>query len=239
MKFRRPAPQSGRRSRISGRRERDDEDRPAAAPLGHVVDEVERPLVGPVEVLEHEHDRALGRDPLEERPPGGEQLLAGERRRPVDAEQDEQRATRSSGAPSRRSPSGRRSRRASARVVASSSVSARPARLRTISPSAQNVIPSPYAGERPVCHQTVSTTPSRYFDSSHSRRLLPDPATPMSGHHAGPLLLARAVDEVLEQPELAVPARRAAPRAGRRARGRRARPPRGSRGTPAPGPSCP
>ena len=38
-----------------------------------------------------------------------------------------------------------------ARVVASSSVSARSARRRIISPSAQKVMPSPYAGERPRC----------------------------------------------------------------------------------------
>ena len=38
-----------------------------------------------------------------------------------------------------------------ARVVASSSVSASPILRRIISPSAQKVIPSPYAGERPTC----------------------------------------------------------------------------------------
>ena len=38
-----------------------------------------------------------------------------------------------------------------ARVVASSSDSTRRARWRTISPSAQKVTPSPYAGERPSC----------------------------------------------------------------------------------------
>ena len=61
-------------------------------------------------------------------------------------------------------------------VVGSSSLSASPARRRIISPSAQNVTPSPYAGERPRCHQTVSTRPSRYFSSSQASRLLPMPA---------------------------------------------------------------
>ncbi len=66
------------------------------------------------------------------------------------------------------------------RVVWSSSPSASPARRRTISPSAQKVTPSPYDGDRPRCHQTVSTTPSRYFSSSQARRLLPIPACPTS-----------------------------------------------------------
>ena len=55
-----------------------------------------------------------------------------------------------------------------------------PARRRIISPSAQNVTPSPYDGERPRCHQTCSTTPSRYFSSSQASRLLPMPAWPTS-----------------------------------------------------------
>ena len=67
-----------------------------------------------------------------------------------------------------------------ARVVSSSAPSASPARRRIISPSAQNVTPSPYEGDRPRCHQTCSTTPSRYFSSSHASRLLPMPAWPTS-----------------------------------------------------------
>ncbi len=65
------------------------------------------------------------------------------------------------------------------RVVASSSSSARPARRRIISPSAQNVIPSPYEGDRPRCHQMLSVTPSTYFSSSQTSRLLPIPAGPV------------------------------------------------------------
>ncbi len=67
-----------------------------------------------------------------------------------------------------------------ARVVAASSVSSSPQRPRTISPSAQKLMPSPYAGERPSCHQTCSTRPSRYFVNSQARRLLPMPAGPMT-----------------------------------------------------------
>ncbi len=52
----------------------DDEDRVAARPLEEVADELEQPAVGPLEVLEHEDDRAERRDALEERSPRGEQL---------------------------------------------------------------------------------------------------------------------------------------------------------------------
>ena len=65
-----------------------------------------------------------------------------------------------------------------ARVVAWSSLSRRPARPRIISPSAQNVIPSPYEGLRPSCHQTPSSSPSMYLRNSHASRLLPIPAGP-------------------------------------------------------------
>ena len=67
-----------------------------------------------------------------------------------------------------------------ARVASSSSPSVRLARRRIISPSAQNVTPSPYDGDRPRCHQTCSTTPSRYFSSSQASRLFPIPAWPTS-----------------------------------------------------------
>ena len=93
-----------------------------------------------------------------------------------------------------------------ARVVGSSSVSARPARPRTISPSAQNVIPSPYAGDRPACHHTVSTTPSRYFESSQIEPALAGPGEPDDRHDPRPALATGRVDEVLEQRELAVAA---------------------------------
>ena len=56
----------------------------------------------------------------------------------------------------------------------SSSVSAMPARLRTISASAQNATPSPYDGQRPWCQKMVSARPSTYFCSSHSSRRLAD-----------------------------------------------------------------
>ncbi len=93
-----------------------------------------------------------------------------------------------------------------ARVVASSSVSSRPQRPRTISPSAQKLMPSPYAGERPSCHQTVSTRPSRYLRNSQASRRLADARRADDRHEAGPPLAARGVEQVLEQAQLVVAA---------------------------------
>ena len=118
-------------------------------------------------------------EPLEERAPGREQLRRAAGRCLADAEQREQRGldppalglVRDVRAPrprrSARASSPRRRSRAAAHAT------------RTISPSAQNVIPSPYDGERPSCHHTCSTTPSTYLRNSHASRLLPMPAWPV------------------------------------------------------------
>ena len=47
-----------------------------ARPVEQVLDEVEEARVGPLEILEDEHDRAARGEPLEEQPPGGEEVLA-------------------------------------------------------------------------------------------------------------------------------------------------------------------
>ena len=70
--------------------ERDDGQRHARAPVEHVVDEVEQAGIGPVEVLEQEDDRSGRGDPLEERAPGAEQLLAGGAGAAFEPEQDEE-----------------------------------------------------------------------------------------------------------------------------------------------------
>ena len=142
MKLRLPAPQFGRLSSSSGRASVTMVIGDVPAPLEHVVDEVEQALIGVVEVLEDHHHRVGLGEPLEERPPGREQAAAGRRR-----------DSKPSRASSARSIAGRSlcvghvlARRLAAsrsRVVASSSVSSRPARSRTISPSAQKVMPSP------------------------------------------------------------------------------------------------
>ncbi len=56
-------------------RERQHEERVVARPLEQVLDEVEEGRVGPLQVLEDEHDGALLGEPLEEEPPGGEEIL--------------------------------------------------------------------------------------------------------------------------------------------------------------------
>ena len=73
----RPAAQSGRTLEQGRPGERRHEDRPAVGGrLGEVLDEVEETGVGPVEVIEHEDRGGRVGDALEERPPGGERLLA-------------------------------------------------------------------------------------------------------------------------------------------------------------------
>ena len=90
------------------------EDRVVPAPLQEVLDEVEEAFVGPLEVLEDEDDGALLGDPLEERPPAGEEPSRPPGGGIVHAEQGEQagldRARGPSGPDVRRAP--RRRRRA-------------------------------------------------------------------------------------------------------------------------------
>ena len=66
-----------------------DEDRRRAAPLEHLVDEVEQAGVGEVEVLEDHHDGTGSGESLEEGPPGAEELLRADAG--LDAEQGEHR----------------------------------------------------------------------------------------------------------------------------------------------------
>ena len=66
----------GWRSAISGRASVSDEDRMVAAPVEEVLDEGDQPFVGPVDVLEDDHEGPLLGEPLEEAPPGGEEVLA-------------------------------------------------------------------------------------------------------------------------------------------------------------------
>ena len=53
---------------------RDDEERQSPGPVDQVVDEVEKAFVGPMQVLEDEHERALLAERLEEAPPRREGL---------------------------------------------------------------------------------------------------------------------------------------------------------------------
>src|SRR6266851_5676322 len=56
-------------------RKGDHEDRRAPRPVEQVFDEVEQARVGPLHVLEREHRRIRLGEPLEEEPPGGEEIL--------------------------------------------------------------------------------------------------------------------------------------------------------------------
>ena len=55
--------------------ETEEEDRRVAAPAAHVLDEVEQRRLGPVHVLEHDEQRPLARQSLEEAPHRPEELL--------------------------------------------------------------------------------------------------------------------------------------------------------------------
>ena len=54
----------------------DDEQRHARRPVDEAVDEVQQPVVGPVQILEDEHGRPVLGDRLEEAAPRGERLAA-------------------------------------------------------------------------------------------------------------------------------------------------------------------
>ncbi len=59
-----------------GPRSRDDEQRHVGQPVDELVEEVEEALVGPVDVLDDDDERALLGETLEEAAPGGERLVA-------------------------------------------------------------------------------------------------------------------------------------------------------------------
>ena len=186
--------------------------------------------------------RTTGRcrgDPLEERPPRAEQLLAS--RCPARCRAGPAAPARSSAARPRRGRARRRVAATFARVSSPRrrSRAGRPG-ARTISPSAQKVMPSPYAGDRPSCHQTVSTRPSRYFRNSQASRLLPMPAGPddaTRGAHAlsRPVAWNRSLSSRSSSSRPTNGAsRRLASGCARRARRRPA-----ARAMPGPAPPCP
>jgi hypothetical protein len=120
----------------------DHEERDTPRPFEEVLDEVEEAGVGPLEVLEEEHGRAPFGDPLEEDPPGGEEDVPAAGGSGLEPQQREERGLHPApvlvgrdvlgdGAPD---PLARR------RLVV---VLGEPLARRTISPSAQKVIPSP------------------------------------------------------------------------------------------------
>ena len=72
---------------------RNDQERDVGQPVHEFVEEVEEALVGPVDVLDHDDERALFRETLEEAPPGRKRLVpavAAELRLAAEAEQREE-----------------------------------------------------------------------------------------------------------------------------------------------------
>ena len=152
----RAAPQAGPALRELGPGQRHHEQRAIARPLDEVLDEVQQRAVGPVDVLEHHHGRSLVGDPLEEDPAGREQVLlvAGAALPPAPG------GGRGAAA---RSDARRRPARAPRRKPGAWAAPRRTPRPRgcrpprTISPSAQNATPSPYA-------RTPALVPPRVVD---------------------------------------------------------------------------
>ncbi len=142
---RRPRP--GRRSSSSGRAVATTQDRDAARPIDEVVDEVEQTVVGPVQVLEHQHQRPLLGKGLQEPPPGGERLAApvAAGHALVAAQAGEAGRWRRTQSPPRRRARASATLRRQLRAprLPARSVSRIPACAFTISASAQKLRPSP------------------------------------------------------------------------------------------------
>ena len=63
-------------------------DRQVPGPVDQMVQEIQQPRVGVLGILDQQHHRVLRREPLEEQPPPGEQLLPRQRRPAVPGERD-------------------------------------------------------------------------------------------------------------------------------------------------------
>ena len=143
-----------------------------------MVEEVEQAVVGPVEVFEHQHERPPLRERLEQATPGGERLFAALARGSVECEQQPQVTLDPLGLPRVGDEVAHCAVRASPPPSPRRRVSRIPAWALTISPSAQNVTPSPYGRQRPRRQVTSPGSSSSARWSSQTSRLLPIPGTP-------------------------------------------------------------
>ena len=174
-KLRLPAPQSGPRlEQLGASQGHDGRWGPCATPLEEVVDEVEKPRVGVVEVLEDHDDRGRGGEPLEERAPGREELVVDRcrsRRRGA-----REGAARSSGARPRSGTCSASDRRdaASASCVSSSASSRPPRRADHLAERPERDAVAVRRASVPRATRSCSTRPSRYFRNSHARPGLAD-----------------------------------------------------------------
>ena len=206
-----PPPQPGRRSSSSGRAVPSDEQRHAGRPFGEVVDEVEQPVVRPVQILEDENERAVLRERFEE-PRASRRSTLARSPAPRAAEADERQqvlrpTSRSSSATALSTLA-----RASRARRRGASFSRMPACAFTISPSAQKLTPSPYGSARPCRHHTIS---GRRVDAreelGHEPRLA-DPGHADERHELRLALAARAVERADERRRARARGRRAAQR---------------------------
>ena len=122
-----------------GARGADDEQRHAGRPVGEVVDEVEQAVVGPVQILEDEHQRPLLGQRLEQAAPRRERLVAAVARALAGRAEADERTQRPPTQPRSASSAKTSSSIAASFVSAASSgsLSRIPACAFTISPSAQ------------------------------------------------------------------------------------------------------
>ena len=182
--------------------EGDDVEGGRAAPLEQVVDEVDGAGIGPVEVLEHHHDRSCGRQSLEEGAPGPEQLVGADAR--VDAQECQQR--RLDPAPlqvgqGQRVELGGDGGPGGALVVG----------LGQACPFPDHLAERPEADARAVCGGAAPVPPRRVHEAVEVLLELPGDAAladaPDAGHRheACPAIPRGGVEQVLEQALLIVP----------------------------------
>ena len=191
----------------------------AAHPLREVLDQVEHPVVGPVDVLEHEHERAGGAPSPSITERTAEKKLSRMRcgsspsgwrdlQRRLDAEQppDHGRAPLCAArpAPSRRERhQARRPWRAACPTPARRCRRRRcPASARITSPSAQYTIPDPYGRQRPSRNVGGGWRSASRRSSSCRRRDLPTPAWPITVTRCGRRSRSDALIDGPQQVEL-------------------------------------
>ena len=173
-----PPPQPARRSSSSGRAVASDEQRHVAHPVDELVDEVEQRVVGPVQILEHEHRRAAARpaprrSAARRRTPRPAPAAVPPRRprRPADAAV--RRATRlSASSATRRSTACAQLPAACVGAVAFEDARLRPSRSRR---APRSVTPLPYGSDLPWRQVTGARS------SSSARRAPHEPALPDPG----------------------------------------------------------
>ena len=184
-------------------RERDDHQRDVPAPLEHVLDEVQGAGVRPVEVLEQQRDDARAGQPLEERPPGGEQLRGAAGGHLAHAEQGQQRGL--DPPPLRVVGDVRRHHLGDPGPGRRGIV-----RLEQVGPGPDHLAQGPERDPLAVGRRPALVPPHPLDDAVDVLEELPgeaalaDPGLARDRDEPDPLLARRRVEQVLEQPQLGV-----------------------------------